>query len=114
VLYSEVIHLSGFVFLAETALKRLDAGKYGQRLRIRLPRELVDTGGVKDASGRGIYNALLALKITLGHTEGTRSLLVTTGCAKHHHPIKVVLTFIDNTVTEAGRATRTAASPCTK
>ncbi|HET9739927.1 MAG TPA: hypothetical protein VFP78_17555 [Solirubrobacteraceae bacterium] len=114
VLYSGSLPFEGYVFLAETSLKRLDAGKYGQRLRIRLPRELVDTAGIKDASGRGIYNALLSLDLTLGHVEGGRSLLVTTGCEKRRHPIKVVITFIDNTVTEAGRATRTAASPCTK
>jgi hypothetical protein len=107
VFYSGIMPFSGYVFLAETTVKR-DSGKYGQRLRIRLPRELVDSAGLD------IYNALLSLQLKLGYTARTRALIVATGCEKRRHTFKVVLKFIDNTVTDAGTATRAATAPCRK
>ncbi len=53
VFYSGIMPFSGYVFLDETTVKRV-SGTYGQRLRIRLPRELVDSAGLD------IYNALIA------------------------------------------------------
>jgi hypothetical protein len=92
-------------FLTETKLTRA-SGKYGQKLHIDVP-ELAQRVGTT-------YNGLVSLKATLKKKVGKKYLISTTGCVKKKHPYKVDLTFIDNTVTPAGKISDTASAPCKK
>jgi len=91
-------------FLPETALKKA-SGKYGQRLNLEVPVLAQRVGAT--------FNGLVSLNIeNLGKKKGKNALIATTGCKKKKHPFKVVLTFIDNGVTDARKLTKTSSSKC--
>jgi hypothetical protein len=91
------------LFLTETKLSKAKA-PYGTKLHIDVP-ELAQHAGTA-------YNGLVSLQTTLSKKKGSNKLLSTIGCKKHKHPFKVVLTFIDNTVTTAAKITKKANSKC--
>jgi hypothetical protein len=94
-------------FLTETQLKKA-SGKYGQRLHIDVPEAAQRTGATS-------YNGLVSLSIeNLGKKKGSNMLLGSIGCANKKHPFKVVLTFIDNGVSPAGKIEKTDTSACKK
>jgi hypothetical protein len=92
-------------FLPETTIKKA-SGKYGQRLNLKVPTLAQQVGQT--------YNGLVSLKINdLGKKKGKNALIATTGCKNKKHPFKTVLTFINNTVTDARKLTKTSTSKCT-
>jgi hypothetical protein len=94
-------------FLTETQLKKA-SGKFGQRLHIDVPDAAQRTGATS-------YNGLVSLKIeNLGKKKGNNYLVSSTGCKNKKHPYKVDLTFIDNTVTPAGKISKSANAKCAK
>ena len=92
-------------FLPETTIKKA-SGKYGQRLNLKVPTLAQQVGQT--------YNGLVSLKVNkLGKKQGKNALIATTGCKNKKHPFKTVLTFINNTVTDARKLTKTSTSKCT-
>lgn len=90
-------------FLTETTLSRA-SGKYGQKLNIEVPELAQHVGAT--------YNGLVSLHTTLGKKKGKNALMGSVGCKKKKHPFKVDLTFINNTITPAGKISKTSTAKC--
>jgi hypothetical protein len=93
-------------FLPESKLTKVKGKKYGQKLHIDVPELAQHVGAT--------YNGLVSLQATLKKKAGKNKLVATTGCVKHKHLYKTVLTFIDNTVTPAGKFGDTDTARCSK